>query len=62
MCEEAGGHAVSEADAGAQLPLPQVHIVLRQPLTALPVPAAGTQRRVLERRQRRQVCFNSSVC
>lgn len=56
---EAGGGAVCEADAGAQLPLPQVHAVLRQPLAALPVAAAGTQRRVLERRQRRQVSTHS---
>lgn len=25
---EAGGHAVSETDAGAQLPLPQLHVAL----------------------------------
>lgn len=57
LSTEAGGHAVSQADAGAQLPLPELRAALRQPLTAIPVTAAGIQRRVLERRQGQQVCL-----
>lgn len=57
LSTEAGGHAVSQADAGAQLPLPELCAALRQPLTAIPVTAAGIQCCVLERRQGQQVCL-----
>lgn len=56
---EAGGRAVPETDAGPQLPLPQLPAALRQPRSALPVAAAGTQRRVLEREPGPEVCANT---
>lgn len=57
VCLEASGTVVCEADGGAQFPLPQVSVVLQQPVAALPVPAAGMQRCLLARRQRGQVCL-----